>query len=120
MAEDFDLDFGEGVPKPWTRDAVLAAETFLDFLFDEEMIGELGLASITLGGVLTLSSLEMVMDLADVWPMSFLGVTLTGVTLELQWVVSGDWLAGDRASLDTALLGVLFGVLKMAARCGDW
>ena len=50
--------------------------------------------------------------------MSLLGVTLTGVK-EVQVVARGDMLAGDRASLDTALLGVLLGVLNIAARCGD-
>ena len=120
MAEDLDFEVGDGVPKPWCRDAVLAAEMFLVFLLDEEIIGELGPASITLEGVLTPSSLGMLKILVDAWPISFLGVILTGVSLELQCVVRGDWVAGERASLDTALLGVLFGVLKMAARCGDW
>ena len=51
--------------------------------------------------------------------MSLLGVVLTGV-LELQWVARGDWTEGDNINLETALLGVLLGVLKMLARWGDW
>ena len=109
---------GDGVSNPWmlATVVVLAVDTLRRFLL-EVMMGEAGgessVPSVCLVGVVT------EMDLVEAWPMSRLGVTLAGVSLELQCVARGEVVQGDSTSRDTALLGVLLGVLNTSDRCGD-